>query len=214
MIDTFRHKGMRKKLVKQLTEKGISDQNILSIINSIPRHLFLDQAFEEWAYEDKAFPIGNEQTISQPYTVAYQTMLLNVVKRDKVLEIGTGSGYQSAVLAMMGARVFSIERQKNLYEKTSQFLEVNRFGNIRTFYKDGFLGLPEFAPFDKIIITAGAATFPQKLAEQLKIGGVMVVPMGKDHQVMYRFTRLSDLEFRKEVFENFQFVPMLSGVNP
>jgi len=214
MKDTFRHKGMRRKLVDQLAKKGITDQNILSIINTIPRHIFLDKAFEEWAYEDKAFPIGNEQTISQPYTVAYQTMLLKIKKRDKVLEIGTGSGYQSAVLGMMGARVFSIERQKNLFEKTSQFLQLYKFGNIRTFYKDGFLGLPEFAPFDKIIITAGAATFPHLLAGQLKIGGVMVIPLGDQHQVMHRFRRTSETEFDKEVFEYFQFVPMLSGVNP
>lgn len=214
MKDTFRHKGMRRKLVELLVEKGINDQSILSIINTIPRHIFLDKAFEEWAYEDKAFPIGNEQTISQPYTVAYQTMLLNVKKRDTVLEIGTGSGYQSAVLGMMGARVFSIERQKILFEKTSLFLQKHNFGNIRTFYKDGFQGLSEFAPFDKIIITAGAATFPKVLAEQLKIGGVMVIPLGDQEQVMHRFTRLSATEFEKEVFEYFQFVPMLSGVNP
>ena len=214
MKDTFRHKGMRRKLVEQLAEKGIHDQNILSIINTIPRHIFLDKAFEEWAYEDKAFPIGNEQTISQPYTVAYQSMLLNVKKRDKILEIGTGSGYQSAVLGMMGARVFSIERQKNLFEKTSQFLQTHNFGNIRTFYKDGFLGLSEFARFDKIIITAGAASFPNILAGQLKIGGVMVIPLGDKQQVMHRFTRMSETEFEKEVFQYFQFVPMLSGVNP
>lgn len=214
MKDTFRHKGMRRKLVEQLAKKGINDQNILSIINTIPRHIFLDKAFEEWAYEDKAFPIGNEQTISQPYTVAYQTMLLNVKKRNKVLEIGTGSGYQSAVLGMMGGRIFSIERQKNLYEKTSQFLQLHNFGNIRTFYKDGFLGLPEFAPFDRIIITAGAAVFPHVLAGQLKIGGIMVIPLGDQQQVMHRFTRTSETEFEKEVFEYFQFVPMLSGVNP
>ena len=214
MKDTFRHKGMRRKLVEQLSAKGIHDQKILSVINTIPRHIFLEKAFEEWAYEDKAFPIGNEQTISQPYTVAYQTMLLNIQKRDKVLEIGTGSGYQSAVLAMMGARVFSIERQKNLFDKTSQFLQLHTFGNIRTFYKDGFLGLPEYAPFDKIIITAGAASFPDKLADQLKIGGTMVIPLGDQRQVMHRFKRVSETEFEKEVFEYFQFVPMLTGVNP
>jgi protein-L-isoaspartate(D-aspartate) O-methyltransferase len=214
MKDTFRHKGMRRKLVEQLSAKGIHDQKILSVINTIPRHIFLEKAFEEWAYEDKAFPIGNEQTISQPYTVAYQTMLLNIQKRDKVLEIGTGSGYQSAVLAMMGARVFSIERQKNLFDKTSQFLQLHTFGNIRTFYKDGFLGLPEYAPFDKIIITAGAASFPDKLADQLKIGGTMVIPLGDQRQVMHRFKRVSETEFEKEVFEYFQFVPMLAGVNP
>ncbi len=214
MKDTFRHKGMRRKLVEQLAAKGITDQKILSIINTIPRHIFLDKAFEEWAYKDKAFPIGSEQTISQPYTVAYQTILLGAQKRDKVLEIGTGSGYQSAVLGMLGARVFTIERQKKLFVKTSQFLKIHQFGNIRTYYKDGFLGLPEFAPFDRIIITAGAASFPDKLAHQLKVGGTMVIPLGDKEQVMHRFTRLSETEFEKEVFEYFQFVPMLSGVNP
>lgn len=214
MKDTFRHKGMRRKLVEQLAQKGISDQKVLSIIGAIPRHLFLDKAFEEWAYEDKAFPIGNEQTISQPYTVAYQSILLKVQKRDKILEIGTGSGYQAAVLGLLGARVFSIERQKMLFEKTSLFLEKHDFGNIRTFYKDGFEGLPQFAPFDKVIVTAGAASFPGKLADQLKIGGVMVIPMGDQQQVMYRFTKISEKEFQKEKLDAFQFVPMLSGVNP
>lgn len=214
MKDTFRHKGMRRKLVEQLVQKGISDQKILKIIGAIPRHIFLDKAFEEWAYEDKAFPIGNEQTISQPYTVAYQTTLLQIEKRDKILEIGTGSGYQAAVLGLMGARVFSIERQKTLFDKTSQFLNKHDFGNIRTFYKDGFKGLPQFAPFDKIIVTAGAGTFPNLLADQLKIGGIMVIPMGKEHQVMHRFTKLSDSEFKKETLDGFQFVPMLSGINP
>lgn len=214
MKDTFRHKGMRRKLVEQLALKGIADKKVLSIIGAIPRHLFLDKAFEEWAYQDKAFPIGNEQTISQPYTVAYQSILLKVQKRDKILEIGTGSGYQAAVLGLLGARVFSIERQKTLFEKTSLFLKEHDFGNIRTFYKDGFEGLPQFAPFDKVIVTAGAASFPGKLANQLKIGGVMVIPMGDEHQVMYRFTKTSEKEFRKEKLDAFQFVPMLSGVNP
>jgi len=213
MKETFRHKGMRKKLVNTLIAKGITHSAILKVIGTIPRHIFLDKAFEEWAYEDKAFPIGNEQTISQPYTVAYQTILLEIHKRDKVLEIGTGSGYQAAVLAMLGARVYSIERQKELYSKTSKFFEKFNFGNIRTFYKDGYKGLPEFAPFDKIIVTAGAPKFPEVLAQQLKIGGRLIIPLGIEHQVMHRFTKVSDTEFKKEVFEHFQFVPMLSGVN-
>ena len=213
MKETFRHKGMRKKLVDTLISKGITDPSIIKVIGTIPRHIFLDKAFEEWAYEDKAFPIGNEQTISQPYTVAYQTILLNIKKRDKVLEIGTGSGYQAAVLAMLGARVYSIERQKSLYTKTSQFFKKYSFGNIRTFYKDGYKGLPEFAPFDKIIVTAGAPSFPKELASQLRTGGIIIIPLGIDHQVMHRFTKVSDTEFKKEVFEHFQFVPMLSGVN-
>ena len=214
MKDTFRHKGMRRKLVEELVKKGITNQQILNIIGAIPRHIFLDKAFEEWAYEDKAFPIGNEQTISQPFTVAYQTALLDIKQRDKILEIGTGSGYQAAVLGLMGARVYSIERQKALFDKTSTFLKKHDFGNIRTYYKDGFKGLPQFAPFDKIIVTAGASTFPGSLAEQLRIGGVMVIPMGDKNQVMYRFTKLTDTEFKKESLDGFQFVPMLSGVNP
>lgn len=205
---------MRKRLVETLVSKGIKDSNVLEVIGSLPRHLFLDKTFEEWAYEDKPFPIGNDQTISQPYTVAYQTILLDVQKRDKILEVGTGSGYQAAVLAMLGARVFTVERQKELFDKTSVFLKKHNFGNIRTFYRDGFLGLPEFAPFDKIIITAGAPKFPERLGEQLKVGGIMVIPMGKRSQTMYRFTKTSESTFEKEVFDQFRFVPMLKGVNP
>ncbi|MBT8218753.1 MAG: protein-L-isoaspartate(D-aspartate) O-methyltransferase [Bacteroidia bacterium] len=214
MKDTYRHKGLRKNLVNTLSSKGIQNQKVLDAIASIPRHFFFDKEFEDWAYEDKAFPIGCDQTISQPFTVAYQTQLLNVEKRDKVLEIGTGSGYQAAILAYMGARVFSIERQKVLFDRTKAFLGKNDFGNIRMFYKDGFEGLPEFAPFDHILLTAGATKFPDTLGSQLRIGGNMVIPIGKHIQTMYRYTRVSEVDFDEEIFAEFRFVPMLPGVNP
>ena len=212
--DTYRHKGLRKKLIETIQGKGIENQRVLEAMNAIPRHFFLEKAFEEWAYQDKAFPIGNEQTISQPFTVAYQTSLLEIKKREKVLEIGTGSGYQAAVLAVLGARVHTIERQENLYHTTNKFFQEINFGNIRTYFKDGYKGLPEFAPFDKIIVTAGATDIPQKLKDQLKIGGMMVIPVGDDKgQKMIRLTKVSEEEFLKEEYANFKFVPFLSGVN-
>lgn len=212
--DTYRHKGMRKKLVAAVREKGIKDTKVLAAIEALPRHFFLEKAFEEWAYQDKAFPIGNEQTISQPYTVAYQTELLEIKKREKVLEVGTGSGYQAAILALLGARVYTIERQEALFHKTNELLSRIEVGNIRTYFKDGYKGLPEYAPFDKIIITAGATTIPKVLKEQLKIGGFLVIPVGKeDSKKMVRLTRISEKEFKKEEFDNFRFVPFLKGVN-
>ena len=212
--DTYRHKGLRKKLIETIAGKGIKDQRVLEAMNAIPRHFFLEKAFEEWAYQDKAFPIGNEQTISQPFTVAYQTSLLEIKKREKVLEIGTGSGYQAAVLAVLGARVHTIERQENLYHTTNNFFQEISFGNIRTYFKDGYKGLPEFAPFDKIIVTAGATEIPQKLKDQLKIGGLMVIPVGDENtQKMIRLTKVSEEEFLKEEYADFKFVPFLSGVN-
>lgn len=204
---------MRRRLIEDLRHKGIDDERVLQAMGALPRHFFLDHAFEEWAYEDKAFPIGNEQTISQPYTVAFMTSLLNVQKRDKILEIGTGSGYQAAVLALMGARVFTLERQEGLYRRAQSLLHTLRPGNIRCFYRDGHRGLPEFAPFDKIIVTAGAERRPRPLLRQLKAGGVMVVPVGGTAQRMYRITRRSDTEFEEEPFGTFRFVPFQDGVN-
>ena len=212
MTDTYRHKGLRNKLVQSLRKKGIEDERILTVMNQIPRHYFLDRAFEEQAYKDKAFPIGCEQTISQPFTVAFQTQLLNIERRDKVLEIGTGSGYQAAVLASLGARVFTIERQETLYHKTRKLLNELGFRGIRMYFKDGYLGLPEFAPFDKILVTAGAPEVPQKLLKQLKIDGVLVIPVGTEVQQMLRITRVSETEFEEENWGNFRFVPFLSGV--
>jgi len=210
--DTYRHKGLRKKLVDGLRDKGITDENVLSAINNIPRHYFLDTALDNIAYEDRAFPISEGQTISQPYTVAYQTQLLQVRPQEKILEIGTGSMYQATVLAEMGATVFTIERQKKLFEKTKHYIFKSRYPNIKFFYGDGFEGLPTFAPFDKVIITAAAPFIPPKLVEQLKAGGKMVIPVDEDvHQRMLRITRNGVGSTSEEAFNNFSFVPMLSG---
>lgn len=215
-LDTYRHKGMRKKLIDGLRDKGIVDENVLEAMLRVPRHLFFDSAFVDRSYEDKAFPIGEGQTISQPYTVAYQSSLLNVKRGEKVLEIGTGSGYQAAVLFEMGAKVFTVERQRKLFDKTRQVLPAMGYGGIKLHYGDGFEGLPTFAPFDKILITAGASEFPEKLMSQLKAGGLMVIPLGSDDvQYMKRFTRLPDGSFAEETFDTFKFVPLLHGkVNP
>lgn len=215
MKDTYRHKGLRKKLVDELREKGIQEEKVLAVIGALPRHFFLDKAFEEWAYKDSAFPIGNEQTISQPYTVAYQTILLNVQKREKVLEIGTGSGYQAAILAMLGARVYTVERQELLYKRAKALLEKLKLGNIRCYFRDGTKGLPEHAPFHKIIVTAAAAEVPEALLEQLIIGGEMVIPVGSAAvQKMCKITRLSEKEYETQEFHQFRFVPFLEGTNP
>ena len=212
--DTYRHKGLRKKLIDVLIDKGITDENVLKAINTIPRHYFLDSAFDEIAYEDRAFPIAAEQTISQPYTVAYQTQLLQIKPFDKVLEIGTGSIYQATVLVEMGAKVFTIERQKELFDKTKHFIFKKEYPNLKFFYGDGYEGLPTYGPFDKIIITAAAPFIPPKLIEQLKVGGFMVVPVDEGaHQRMVRLTKSADGVYTEETFENFSFVPMLTGKN-
>ncbi len=211
-MDTYQFKGLRKRLVDQLRNKGITDENVLNAINNIPRHFFLDSAFSKIAYEDRAFPIAEGQTISQPYTVAYQTQLLAIRPYDKVLEIGTGSVYQASVLAEMGAKVFTIERQKKLYEKNKEFIFKSKYPNIKFFYGDGFEGLPTFAPFDKIIITAAAPYVPPKLVAQLKTGGFMVLPVDLGpFQQMLRLTKLADRTYSEERFDNFSFVPMLEG---
>ena len=212
--DSYRHKGLRKKLIDTLRSKGITDEQVLEAMNNIPRHFFLDSALDETAYEDRAFPISEGQTISQPYTVAYQTQLLMIKPTDKVLEIGTGSIYQASVLAEIGAKVFTIERQKKLFEKTKDFVLKAKYPNIKFFYGDGYEGLPTFAPFDKVIITAAAPFIPPKLIEQLKTGGKMVIPLNEDaHQRMLRLTKKADGSFSEEAFDNFSFVPMLSGKN-
>ncbi len=213
--DTYRHKGLRRKLVDILREKGITDEKVLDAINTIPRHFFLDSAFDKIAYEDRAFPIAEGQTISQPYTVAYQTQLLNIVKGDKVLEIGTGSVYQATVLAELGARVYTIERQKKLFDLNKNFFYKNKYPNIKFFYGDGFEGLPTYAPFDKVIITAAAPFIPPKLIEQMKTGGIMVVPVDDKggSQKMLRITKNEDGTYSQESFANFSFVPMLQGKN-
>jgi protein-L-isoaspartate(D-aspartate) O-methyltransferase len=212
--DTYRHKGLRKKLVDTVREKGITDQRVLDAINAIPRHFFLDSAFDEVAYEDRAFPIAVEQTISQPYTVAYQSQLLEVKPFEKILEIGTGSAYQCSVLAEMGAQVFTIERQKQLFDNNKKFGFIKKYNNIKFFYGDGFEGLPTYAPFDKVIITAAAPVIPPKLVAQLKTGGKMVIPLGDAEggvQTMLRLTKQADGSTTEETFANFSFVPMKTG---
>lgn len=212
--DTYRHKGLRRKLVDTVRGKGITDEKVLAALESIPRHFFLDSALDETAYEDKAFPIAEGQTISQPYTVAYQTQLLEIKPHQKVLEIGTGSGYQAAVLAEMGAKVFTIERQKKLFDSNKDFAWIKRYPAVKFFYGDGFEGLPTFAPFDKVLITAAAPFVPEKLIAQLKPGGAMVIPMGTgDVQVMKRLIKQPDGAVKEEVFDKFSFVPMLQGKN-
>lgn len=213
-IDSYQHKGLRKRLVDLLRSKGISDERVLDAINAIPRHFFLDSAFDLIAYEDRAFPISADQTISQPYTVAYQTQLLQIKKSEKVLEIGTGSIYQSSVLAELGARVYTIERQKKLFDEQKDFVFKSKYPNIKFFYGDGFEGLSTYMPFDKIIITAAAPFIPPKLIAQLKPGGMMVIPLDEGEvQRMLRITKNADGTLKEESFEAFSFVPMLTGKN-
>lgn len=208
-LDSFKHKGMREQLVKTLKAKGIVDQHVLNAIGEIPRHLFLDKALEHMAYEDKALPILSGQTISQPFTVAYQTQLLQLKKRDKVLEIGTGSGYQTAVLVALGAKVFSIERQRLLYTNTHQLLKKLEV-NYQAFYGDGTKGIPTYAPFDKIIVTAGAPVIPESLVQQLKPGGIMVIPVGNaEAQKMRLVVKIDETHFKEKILESFKFVPLI-----
>lgn len=210
--DSYRHKGMRIQLVKVLQEKGITDEKVLQAITKVPRHYFMDSAFDKIAYEDRAFPIGEGQTISQPYTVAYQSQLLEIKPFEKILEIGTGSAYQAVVLGEMGAQVFTIERQKKLFDTNRTFPLLKTYPNIKLFYGDGFEGLPTYAPFDKVIITAAAPFIPPKLIEQLKPGGRMVIPVDEgSHQRMKRITKKEDGSLTEELFDYFSFVPMLGG---
>lgn len=212
MIDSYKHKGLRNKLVDKIRERGITDEKVLSVIQEIPRHYFIhDNAFLPYAYDDIAFPIGAQQTISQPYTVAFQTALLKLKKGEKVLEIGTGSGYQTAVLVKMGVKVFTIERQKTLFDKTKNFLPTIGY-RPKFFYGDGYKGLPVFAPFDKIIVTAGAPYIPEDLQLQLTVGGILVIPVGDGGiQKMIIVKRLSETEFEQDELEEFKFVPMLAN---
>jgi protein-L-isoaspartate(D-aspartate) O-methyltransferase len=213
--DTYRHKGLRRKLVDIVRGKGITDEKVLESIGSIPRHFFLDSAFDEVAYEDRAFPIGEGQTISQPYTVAYQSQLLELKPFMKVLEIGTGSAYQAMVLAQMGAQVYTIERQKKLFDANKLFAFLKKYPSVKFFYGDGYEGLPTYAPFDRVIITAAAPAIPPKLIDQLKIGGMMVIPVGEEDkpQQMMRITKLEGGAVKEEVFDKFSFVPMKVGRN-
>lgn len=213
MKDTFKHKGLRKQLVATLVAKGITNAAVLEAIGSIPRHLFMDSSFLDHAYQDKAFPIAASQTISQPYTVAFQSELLEVKAGDKILEIGTGSGYQTAVLCLLGAHVYSIERQLELFKKTNKFLPRIGYVAKRLIFGDGYKGLKEDAPFDSIIVTAGAPFVPKPLLAQLKIGGRLVIPVGDEAQIMTLYIRKGPKEFEKHELGNFKFVPLLENKN-
>lgn len=213
MQDTLKHRGMRNKLAEVLIGKGIVNAKVLDAIRTIPRHLFMDSSFEAHAYQDKAFPIGADQTISQPYTVAFQTELLELKPNHKILEIGTGSGYQTAVLLFFKAKVYSIERQLELFKKTSIFFKKLGYRPKKTIFGDGYKGLPEEAPFDGIVVTAGAPIVPKPLMAQLKIGGRLVIPVGVDEQIMTLFIRKSATEFEKKEFGSFRFVPLLENKN-
>lgn len=209
MKDNYRFKGLRKKLVKHLQAKGIHDQDVLDAFEKVPRHFFLDTAFAEHAYEDKPFQIGEGQTISQPYTVAYQTDILDVEPGNKVLEIGTGSGYQACILAELGAKVYSIERVKGLYEKSLAIINEMGYDSIHVYYGDGTLGLPSEAPFDKILVTAGAPDIPQTYLDQLKEGGTMIIPVGGESiQKMLKVTKTGESDYHKEAYSDFRFVPL------
>ena len=211
--DTFKHQGKRQQLAAVVAKKGITDEKVLDAIKKIPRHLFMDSSFEDHAYQDKAFPIAADQTISQPYTVAFQTEVLQVSKGTTVLEIGTGSGYQTAVLCEMGAKVYSIERQQELFKKTRLFLGKIGYRPKYLAFGDGYKGLPDYAPFDRIIVTAGAPHIPNALLSQLKVGGRMVIPVGKEEQIMTLLERRSETEFEKTEFGQFRFVPLLQDKN-
>ncbi len=213
MKDTFKHKGLRQQLVGVIESKGIKDKNVINAIGKVPRHLFMDSGFLDHAYKDTAFPIAADQTISQPFTVAYQTELLQVKKGDKVLEIGTGSGYQAAILCELGAKVYSIERQLELFKKTSKFLPKLGYDVKKLIFGDGYKGLEDEAPFDSIVVTAGAPFVPKPLLSQLKIGGRLVIPVGDDVQTMTLFIRKDIKEFKKHELDKFRFVPLLEDKN-
>ena len=213
MKDTNKHQGLRNQLAKLLEEKGITDKGVLEAIKKIPRHLFLNSSFEDFAYQDKAFPIAAGQTISQPYTVAFQSQLLQVKKGDKILEIGTGSGYQTAVLCLLGAKVYSVERQNELFKITSHLLPKLGIRPKHLSFGDGYKGLPNHAPFDSIIVTAGAPIIPKPLMAQLKIGGKLVIPVGDKEQIMTMLIRKNETQFEKHEFGDFRFVPLLENKN-
>lgn len=213
MKDTAKHQGLRNQLAAVLGQKGITDKNVLEAIKKVPRHLFLNSSFEDYAYQDKAFPIGAGQTISQPYTVAFQSQLLEVQKDHKVLEIGTGSGYQTAVLCAMGAKVYSVERQNELFKTTSLLLPKLGIRPKHLSFGDGYKGLPNYGPFDSIIVTAGAPLIPKPLMSQLKVGGRLVIPVGEDPQIMTLLVRKNETQFEKHEFGEFRFVPLLEDKN-
>jgi len=213
--DTAKHQGLRNQLAAVLGQKGITDKNVLDAIKKVPRHLFLNSGFEDYAYQDKAFPIGAGQTISQPYTVAFQSQLLQIEKDHKVLEIGTGSGYQTAILCTMGAKVYSVERQSELYRSTSLLLPKLGIRPKYLSFGDGYKGLPNYGPFDSIIVTAGAPLIPKPLMAQLKVGGRLIIPVGAENepQIMTMLIRKNETQFEKHEFGEFRFVPLLENKN-
>lgn len=213
MKDSTKHQGLRNQLVEQLAQKGITDKLVLKAIGAIPRHLFLNSSFEQYAYQDKAFPIAAGQTISHPYTVAFQSQLLNLQPNQKILEIGTGSGYQTAVLCHMGATVYTIERQNELFKKTNLFLPKIGVRPKKVIFGDGYKGLPDYAPYDAILVTAGAPFIPEPLMAQLKIGGKLIIPLGDEEQIMTQLVRKNQSQFEKTEFGNFRFVPLLEDKN-
>ena len=213
MKDTTKHQGLRRQLIETLREKGISSAEVLQVMTTIPRHFFMDSGLANFAYEDQAYPIAADQTISQPYTVAFQTQLLEITPNHKVLEIGTGSGYQTAVLLGLSPHVYTVERQQELFKKTKRLFTQLNFRPKKVVFGDGYKGLPETAPYDRIIVTAGAPEVPKELLQQLTIGGKLVIPVGVKDQVMFRFTRTSEKTFDKESFGKFRFVPLLNDKN-
>ncbi len=214
MTDTTKHQGQRRQLVKLLEGKGIQDKRVLTAVGNVPRHLFMDSGLEAYSYADKAYPIAADQTISQPYTVAFQTQLLELKKGDKVLEIGTGSGYQTAILmALEGLKIYTIERQHQLFKKTALLFKKLKLQPKKVIFGDGYRGLPDQAPYDAIIVTAGAAKVPKPLLEQLAIGGRLVIPLGDKNQIMTRFIRKREKSFDRKTFGNFKFVPLLKNKN-
>mgnify|MGYP001389096613 FL=1 len=213
MKDTTKHQGLRRQLIETLREKGISSAEVLQVMTTIPRHFFMDSGLANFAYEDQAYPIAADQTISQPYTVAFQTQLLEITPNHKVLEIGTGSGYQTAVLLGLSPHVYTVERQQELFKKTKRLFTQLNFRPKKVVFGDGYKGLPETAPYDRIIVTAGAPEVPKELLQQLTVGGKLVIPVGVKDQVMFRFTRTSEKTFDKESFGKFRFVPLLNDKN-
>lgn len=211
--DSPKHQGQRMQLVALLKEKGIADPQVIAALEKVPRHWFMDPGLVTHAYKNKAYPIGAEQTISHPYTVAFQSVLIDVKAGDKVLEIGTGSGYQTAILKAMQVDIYSIERQRELFKKTQRLFDQIGLRPKQSLLGDGYLGLPDEAPFDAIIVTAGAPDLPKALLSQLKIGGRLVIPIGKDPQIMHRYTRTAEKHFDKETFGEFRFVPLLKDKN-
>ena len=213
MEDNFKHKGRRRILVSELRKKGISNHKVLKAIENIPRHLFIDPGLSEQAYIDKALPIKNDQTISQPFTVAFQTQLLSPLTGEKILEIGTGSGYQTAILNFLNVGLYTIERDHSLFRSTSNLFKKMNIKPKKFVYGDGFNGMPDYSPFDGIIVTAGSPIIPKKLLMQLRIGGRLIIPVGKDVQIMTKIIRTSETEIKKETYGNFRFVPMLRNKN-